>query len=89
MMRDVVMLIHHEGASYGASFPDYPGCTTVANDASTLWKKGVEALEFHLECMKEDGDPIPRPRLPHAVIFCSPSSLEGAMMTVIKVEVPD
>lgn len=88
MKRRVVMLIHHENTTYGASFPDYPGCVTGANDASTLFAKGVQALEFHLKGMAEDGDPIPRPSTLASFVFNKPDNFVHALVTLIEVEFP-
>jgi DNA end-binding protein Ku len=54
-------MIHHEGDAYGVSFPDFPGCTTVANDLDSAIAKAAEVLAFHAEGLAEDG-PLPRPR---------------------------
>ena len=58
----VVMLVHEENGVFGASFPDIPGCTTVARDLDTLYGKAAEVLSFHLAGMAEDGLPLPAPR---------------------------
>ncbi|MFL6824089.1 MAG: Ku protein [Xanthobacteraceae bacterium] len=57
----VVAMIHNEGGAYGVSFPDFPGCTTVANDLDSAVAKAGEVLAFHAEGLAEDG-PLPRPR---------------------------
>ena len=35
-MPRIAMLIHEEAGRYGASFPDVPGCTTVAGSPDAL-----------------------------------------------------
>jgi DNA end-binding protein Ku len=57
----VVAMIHHEGDAYGVSFPDFPGCTTVADNLDNALAKAAEVLAFHAEGLAEDG-PLPRPR---------------------------
>ena len=47
--------------SYGAYVPDLPGCIAVAKDKEEVLKLIKEAIIFHLEGMKEDGDEIPTP----------------------------
>jgi predicted RNase H-like HicB family nuclease len=42
-----VMLVHEEEGVFGASFPDFPGATTVADDLDTLYRKAAEMLAFH------------------------------------------
>ncbi len=47
--------------SYGAFVPDLPGCIAVGEtreEAITLIK---EAIELHVEGLREDGLPIPQP----------------------------
>ncbi|TGD97990.1 type II toxin-antitoxin system HicB family antitoxin [Methylobacterium nonmethylotrophicum] len=58
-MTKVVMLIHGEPGNYGASFPDFPGATTGADDLDTLYDKAAEMLAFHVGGMIEDGLEVP------------------------------
>src|SRR5215467_4231177 len=55
----VVALIHEENGVFGASFPDFLGCTTVADSLDAIVPKAAEALAFHVEGMVEDGLPLP------------------------------
>ena len=61
-MARVVMMIHGEAGNYGASFPDFPGATTGADDLDALYVKAAEMLAFHVGGLAEDGEPIPSPR---------------------------
>ncbi len=61
-MTRVVMLIHGEAGNYGASFPDFPGATTGADDLDGLYRKAAEMLAFHVGGLAEDGEPVPRAR---------------------------
>jgi predicted RNase H-like HicB family nuclease len=54
----VVALIHEENGVFGASFPDFLGCTTVADNLDAIIPKAAEALAFHVEGLVEDG-PLP------------------------------
>jgi len=47
--------------SYGAYSPDLPGCVAVADDLDECVRLMREAIEFHLEGLRADGLPIPRP----------------------------
>lgn len=55
-------VIVEEGAtSWGAYVPDLPGCVAAAktrDEALTLIR---EAIEFHLEGLIEQGQPVPEP----------------------------
>jgi len=89
-MARVVMLIHEEDGTYGASFPDFPGATTVAGDLDTLYRKAAEVLAFHVGGMAEDGDDIPTPRTLDALrrdpAFRADS--EGALVGLVEADLP-
>jgi predicted RNase H-like HicB family nuclease len=60
-VRRYVVIIEKGETSYGAYVPDLPGCVAVGEtpeEAETLIR---EAIEFHLDGMREDGLPIPEP----------------------------
>ena len=46
---------------YGAYVPDLPGCIAAADTKVEIKKLIHEAIEFHIEGLKEDGVPIPEP----------------------------
>ena len=46
---------------YGAYVPDLPGCIAAADTKEEVKKLIHEAVEFHIEGLKEDGEPIPKP----------------------------
>jgi predicted RNase H-like HicB family nuclease len=55
------VVIEKGESSFGAYVPDLPGCVAVGEtraDAMTLIR---EAIEFHLEGMREDGERMPEP----------------------------
>lgn len=45
--------------SFGAHVPDLPGCVAVAETKQEVLKLIQEAIEFHLQGLREDGQPIP------------------------------
>ena len=47
--------------SFGAHVPDLPGCVAVAETKDEVLELIQEAIEFHLESLREDGQPIPPP----------------------------
>jgi len=47
--------------SYGAWSPDLLGCIAAADDQDECLRLMQEAIEFHLEGMREDGEPMPEP----------------------------
>ncbi|HXB71465.1 MAG TPA: type II toxin-antitoxin system HicB family antitoxin [Candidatus Acidoferrales bacterium] len=49
------------GGNYCAYVPDLPGCVATADTLEEIKQLVREGIEFHLEGMREDGDPIPEP----------------------------
>jgi len=47
--------------SYSAFSPDVPGCATTGKTRAEVERRMQEALEFHLEGILEDNDPLPEP----------------------------
>ncbi len=47
--------------NYSAYVPDLPGCTSAGDTADECLAGIREAIEGHLEVMREYGDPIPEP----------------------------
>jgi len=47
--------------SFGAYVPDLPGCIAAADTREEVLQLIHEAIEFHIEGLHEDGQPIPRP----------------------------
>jgi len=57
-MRYAIVIEKSENG-FGAYVPDLPGCVAVADSVAETEKLIKEAIEFHLEGMREDGQPIP------------------------------
>jgi predicted RNase H-like HicB family nuclease len=47
--------------SYGAYVPDLPGCVAAGETKEEALSLIREAIEFHLEGLKEERQPIPAP----------------------------
>ena len=56
------VVIERTPNNYAAYVPDLPGCVTTASTRSELLEEIREVIEFHIEGMGEDGEPIPEPR---------------------------
>ncbi len=59
-MRYAIVIEKGEG-NYGAYVPDLPGCVAVGDSIEEVEREIQEAIEFHLDGMREDGEPIPQP----------------------------
>jgi predicted RNA binding protein YcfA (HicA-like mRNA interferase family)/predicted RNase H-like HicB family nuclease len=60
LMRYLVVL-EKGPTSYGAHVPDLPGCIAVGETRDEVLALVREAIEFHLEGLKQEGQPIPDP----------------------------
>jgi predicted RNase H-like HicB family nuclease len=59
-MRYAVVIEKGE-RNYSAYVPDLPGCVSVGDTPKQVKSEIREAIEFHLEGMREDGLPTPEP----------------------------
>ncbi len=55
------VIVEQGESSFGAHVPDLPGCVAVAETKQELLELIQEAIEFHLEGLREEGQPIPTP----------------------------
>jgi predicted RNase H-like HicB family nuclease len=54
------LVVVEEGPnSFGAYVPDLPGCVAVAETRQEVLTQIQEAIEFHLEGLREEGQSIP------------------------------
>lgn len=58
---EYLVVVEKGPSSYGAYVPDLPGCVAAAESKDEVLALIKEAIEFHLEGLKEDGQPIPSP----------------------------
>jgi predicted RNase H-like HicB family nuclease len=59
-MRYAVVIEKSE-TGFGAYVPDLPGCVAVGENMTETQQLIREAVEFHLEGLREDGIPAPEP----------------------------
>lgn len=55
------VVIENAGSNYSAYVPDLPGCVATGDTLEETEALIREAIKFHIEGMREDGDPIPPP----------------------------
>ena len=60
VMRYMVVIERGE-TSWGAHVPDLPGCVAVGETREEVLQLIREAVEFHIDGLKEDGLPVPTP----------------------------
>lgn len=59
-MRYAIVIEKVEG-NYSAYVPDLPGCVATGTTLEQTEQSIREAIEFHLEGIRQDGLPIPQP----------------------------
>ena len=60
IMRYMVVVERGE-TSWGAHVPDLPGCVAVGETREEVLRLIREAIEFHIDGLKQDGLPVPPP----------------------------
>lgn len=55
------VVIEKGPTSYGAYVPDLPGCIAAADSRPEVMALIREAIEFHLETLREEGMRMPEP----------------------------
>ncbi len=55
------IVIEKGESSYGAYVPDLPGCVAVGETQAEAEALIREAIQFHIEGLREEGLPVPEP----------------------------
>jgi len=55
------VIIEKGPESYGAYVPDLPGCAAAAETREEVVSLIHEAIELHIEALKQQGQPVPPP----------------------------
>jgi predicted RNase H-like HicB family nuclease len=55
------IVIENAGSNYSAYVPDLPGCIATGATIEEAEREIREAIQFHLEGMRADGESIPQP----------------------------
>ena len=55
------VVIERAQSNYSAYVPDLPGCVATGYSLEEVEAQIREAIEFHLEGLREDGTPVPQP----------------------------
>ncbi len=59
--RKYAVVFEKSRTGYGAYVPDLPGCISAGDTLEETERNIREAIESHLEVMREHGEPIPEP----------------------------
>ena len=60
-MNKYVILIEKTDSGYSAHSPDVVGCIATGDTLDEVRAQIKEALEFHIEGLKQEGLPVPAP----------------------------
>jgi predicted RNase H-like HicB family nuclease len=60
-MRRYAVVIEKAPGNYSAYVPDLPGCVATGATIEEAEREIREAIEFHLEGLRDAGQPIPEP----------------------------
>ncbi len=63
-----LVVIEKGDSSYGAYVPDLPGCVAAAESEAEVRQLIREAIEFHIEGLREHGEPVPAPNSSSAIV---------------------
>jgi predicted RNase H-like HicB family nuclease len=89
-MTEYIALIHKDRhSSFGASFPDLPGCMSAADSLEELRPMIEESLSLHIEGLLEDGDALPEPSTLDAIVKSKDYADAVAVMVVKSPQAPD
>jgi predicted RNase H-like HicB family nuclease len=60
-MKYAVVIEKSKDGGYWAYVPDLPGCASRGDTAEEVERNIREAVEFHIESLRDHGEPVPPP----------------------------
>ena len=60
-MKDYSIVVEQTGTGYSAFSPELPGCISTGHTREEVEANMREAIQFHLEGLKEEGYDVPEP----------------------------
>jgi predicted RNase H-like HicB family nuclease len=60
-MKRYAVVIEKTDTGYGAYVPDLPGCVAAGDTYEETDRFIREAIPFHIEGLRRNGDPVPEP----------------------------
>jgi predicted RNase H-like HicB family nuclease len=58
---EYLVIVEQGDTSFGAYVPDLPGCVAVGETRDETMDLIREAIEMHIESLRENGEPVPAP----------------------------
>jgi predicted RNase H-like HicB family nuclease len=62
---EFIVIVEEGETSFGAYVPDLPGCVAVGETRDEAMQLIREAIELHVESLRENGDSVP---VPHSFV---------------------
>ena len=62
------IVIEKARSNYSAYVPDLPGCVATGATREEAVKEMRQAIEFHIESLREHGEPVPEPQCTATVV---------------------
>jgi len=59
---DYEIIVEEGDTSFGVYVPDLPGCVVVGESRDEAMQLIREAIEMHVESLRENGEHVPQPR---------------------------
>ncbi len=60
-MTRYMVVVERGETSWGAHVPDLPGCVAVGETREEVLRLIREAIEFHIDGLRQDGQAVPTP----------------------------
>jgi predicted RNase H-like HicB family nuclease len=67
-MKRYLIVIEQTDSGYSSYSPDLPGCVSTGKTREEAEKNMREAIEFHLDGLREEGYPIPEPQASYSYV---------------------
>jgi predicted RNase H-like HicB family nuclease len=58
---EYIVILEQGETSFGAYVPDLPGCVAVGESRDEAMELIREAIDLHIESLRENGEPVPTP----------------------------
>jgi predicted RNase H-like HicB family nuclease len=70
----LIVIERAEDGGYGAWAPDLPGCVALGDTIEDAEHQMRKAIAFHLEGLRDQGEPVPAPTAVAAVMMTIPAA---------------
>lgn len=71
-MKKYLIVIEETGTGYSAYSPDLPGCVSTGTTRAEVETNMREAISFHIDGLREEGEPVPEPHSYSAYVELAP-----------------